>query len=192
MATHSGQLLQIYGDGDRRQDVEAGADKDKWLNRFRKGMETLKGVPSDRWKDHQEDICEAYREVYRDTWRYAPTAKCLANCPNLMIYDDHEVRDNWGDVKEDWDATSADFFVARCAWIVSMEYQRQLYEDVDFFAVENIHQVNQRGAFHKAEFSCIKQILLLAEKAPSSSATCKCVSFISFFVLRPGLTSEGG
>ena len=31
MATHFGQLFQIYGDGDRRQDVEARADKDKWL-----------------------------------------------------------------------------------------------------------------------------------------------------------------
>ncbi|KAG0591592.1 hypothetical protein KC19_1G186500 [Ceratodon purpureus] len=131
---------QIYGDGDKRQDAVAGADKDKWSDRFRKGTVKLKGVPSDHWKDHQEDICEYYREVYRDTWRYEPTAKCLANCPNLMIYDDHEVRDNWGDVKEDWDVTSADFFVARCAWIVSMEYQRQLYEDVDFIAVENIHQ----------------------------------------------------
>jgi phosphodiesterase/alkaline phosphatase D-like protein len=24
---------------------------------------------------------------------------CLANCPNLMIYSDHEVRDNWGEFK---------------------------------------------------------------------------------------------
>lgn len=58
-----------------------------------------------------------------------------------MIYDDHEVRDNWGDLTSDWDSSTPDFFVARCAWLVSMEYQRQLHEDVDFTQVEKIHQV---------------------------------------------------
>lgn len=122
-------------------------DKDAWSDRFRKSMEKLKDVPREKWIDHGDVICEYYREVYRDTWRHAPTAKCLANCPNLMIYDDHEVRDNWGDVEEDWDPSSADFFVARCAWIVSMEYQRQLYEDVDFSSLENIHEVNRQTCF---------------------------------------------
>ncbi|XP_024371364.1 uncharacterized protein [Physcomitrium patens] len=131
---------QIYGDGDKRQDAEAGADKDAWSDRFRKGIELLKGVRPEQWIEHQDAVCEFYREVYRDTWRHPPTAKCLANCPNLMIYDDHEVRDNWGDVKEDWNKDSADFFVARCAWIVSMEYQRQLYVDVDFTKVDDVHQ----------------------------------------------------
>jgi phosphodiesterase/alkaline phosphatase D-like protein len=104
-------------------------------------MEQLKGLPPDQWINHQGAICEFYREVYRDTWRHPPTAKCLANCPNLMIYDDHEVRDNWGDIAEDWESSCAEFFVARCAWIVSMEYQRQLHEDVDFLSVETIKQV---------------------------------------------------
>lgn len=105
------------------------------------GKDKLRGVPPEEWINHQESICERYREVYRDTWAHPPTAKCLASCPNLMIYDDHEVRDNWGDLTSDWDSSTPDFFVARCAWLVSMEYQRQLYEDVDFTQVEKIHQV---------------------------------------------------
>lgn len=108
-------------------------------------MEQLKELPPDQWITQQDVICEYYREVYRDTWRHPPTAKCLANCPSLMIYDDHEVRDNWGDNTDDWNKNSAEFFVARCAWIVSMEYQRQLYEDVDFGKVEDIRQVHVTG-----------------------------------------------
>ncbi|KAG0620338.1 hypothetical protein M758_4G208700 [Ceratodon purpureus] len=135
---------QIYGDGDKRQDArhddEVAGGKDAWSDRFRKGMAELKGLPPDQWINHQATICEYYREVYRDTWRHIPTAKCLANCPNLMIYDDHEVRDNWGDIPEDWDSSCAEFFVARCAWIVSMEYERQLHEDVDFLSVDQIKQ----------------------------------------------------
>ena len=107
-------------------------------------MKKLREVPPDQWIKHQGVICEYYREVYRDTWRHPPTAKCLANCPNLMIYDDHEVRDNWGDIPDDWDSSCAEFFVARCAWIVSMEYQRQLYEDIDFDSVKKIKQVHFR------------------------------------------------
>lgn len=119
-------------------------------------MEQLKGLPPDQWINHQGTICEYYREVYRDTWRHSPTAKCLANCPSLMIYDDHEVRDNWGDIAEDWNRNCAEFFVARCAWIVSMEYQRQLHEDVDFKSVEKIKQVNV-----KCQMSCFHLELIL-------------------------------
>jgi hypothetical protein len=36
-----------------------------------------------------------FRAKYRETWRHPSTALVLAHVPNLMIYDDHEVRDNW-------------------------------------------------------------------------------------------------
>jgi hypothetical protein len=142
---------QIYGDGDKRQDAEAGADEDKWSDRFRVGQSLLKKLPQDEWVQRRDAICEKYREVYRATWRHPPTATCLANCPNLMIYDDHEVRDNWGDLTSDWDKQSRDFFVAQCAWLVSMEYQRQLYEDVDFSKFEDIDKV-----LYRLQLSCIR------------------------------------
>ncbi|KAH9321321.1 hypothetical protein KI387_015960, partial [Taxus chinensis] len=100
---------------------------------------------SDEWKHYRDDICESYREVYRETWQHPPTAKCLANCSNLMIYDDHEIRDNWGDIKDDWKRDSLDFFVAHCAWIVSLEYQRQLHEDIDF---TNLQAIKKDYHFH--------------------------------------------
>jgi hypothetical protein len=67
-----------------------------------------------------------------------------------MIYDDHEIRDNWGDNKSDWSRDSESFFVARCAWIVTMEYQRQLYEDVDF---SNLEDINKVFSYHNPQHS---------------------------------------
>lgn len=141
---------QIYGDGDKREDAdvseEVSGKKDAWSDRFELGMKHLQEFRPEEWgMAQQEKICEYYREVYRDTWRHLPTAQCLANCPSLMIYDDHEVRDNWGDNTDDWNKSSAEFFVARCAWIASLEYQRQLYEDVDF---AKINDINQDFHFH--------------------------------------------
>lgn len=136
---------QIYGDGDRNLDAGAGKDRNKWSNRFKVAKAMLENVPADQWILKQDDICEKYREVYRETWKHPDTAKCLARCPNLMIYDDHEIRDNWGDNSSDRDAGSVDFFVARCAWIVTLEYQRQLHEDVDF---SNLGAIKKDYHFH--------------------------------------------
>ena len=134
--------LQIYGDGDRHLDAGAGKNRDKWSNRFKIALDILKDVPKEQWMSKKEVICEKYREVYRETWKHPHTANCLAHCPNLMIYDDHEIRDNWGDNQSDWCRDHRMFFVAQCAWIVTMEYQRQLYEDIDFLNLEGIKKVD--------------------------------------------------
>ncbi|KAI5054986.1 hypothetical protein GOP47_0030131 [Adiantum capillus-veneris] len=131
---------QIYGDGDRHLDAGAGKDRDRWLNRFKIGLHMLKGLSKEEWSSKQEEICEKYREVYRQTWKHPYTAKCLAHCPSLMIYDDHEIRDNWGDNCRDHRKESDEYFVARCAWTVTLEYQRQLFEDVDFSNLDNIQK----------------------------------------------------
>lgn len=135
---------QIYGDGDRNLDAGAGKDRDKWSNRFKIALDMLKGLHNEsEWMSKKEEICEKYREVYRDTWKYPSTAKCLAHCPSLMIYDDHEIRDNWGDNRRDRRKECVEFFVAKCAWRVALEYQRQLHEDVDFSNLEAIEKVKK-------------------------------------------------
>ncbi|MCO5550235.1 hypothetical protein L7F22_003718 [Adiantum nelumboides] len=131
---------QIYGDGDRHLDAGAGKDLDRWSNRFKIAMNMLNNLPSEEWVSKQEEICEKYRQVYRDTWKHPYTAKCLAHCPSLMIYDDHEIRDNWGDDPRDRRKDCKEYFVARCAWTVTLEYQRQLFEDVDFSNLDAIHK----------------------------------------------------
>ncbi|BBN06633.1 hypothetical protein MPTK1_3g22730 [Marchantia polymorpha subsp. ruderalis] len=136
MCLHLGD--QIYGDGDKLLDAEAGEEPGDWSDCFKKSNSLLADFTKDQWEEHYETVCEFYREVYRRTWRHLPTAYCLANCPNLMIYDDHEVRDNWADLAEDWNKESSDFFIAVCAWRVNLEYQRQLHEDVNFDKLEAI------------------------------------------------------
>lgn len=134
-------VTQIYGDGDKLLDAEAGEEPGDWSDCFKKSNSLLADFTKDQWEEHYETVCEFYREVYRRTWRHLPTAYCLANCPNLMIYDDHEVRDNWADLAEDWNKESSDFFIAVCAWRVNLEYQRQLHEDVNFDKLEAIDRV---------------------------------------------------
>lgn len=136
---------QIYGDGDRHLDASAGKNRDIWSNRFKIALHMLSGLRKEEWASKQEEICEKYKEVYRDTWKHPSTAKCLAHCPSLMIYDDHEIRDNWGDNPRDCNKDCKEYFVARCAWTVTLEYQRQLFEDVDF---SNLDAIQKDYYFH--------------------------------------------
>jgi hypothetical protein len=75
----------------------------------------------------------------------------LANCANLMIYDDHDFRDNWGSDMNDSLRDSAEYFVGKCAQHAYFEYQRQLYVDVDFTQLEaidrdhHLHVYGQHG-----------------------------------------------
>lgn len=41
----------------------------------------------------EDEIEELYRDCYRRTWNHPPLRKILSRVPNLMILDDHEVRD---------------------------------------------------------------------------------------------------
>ena len=77
--------------------------------------------------------------MYRTTWSKPSTAQVLANVPNYMVLDDHEIVDGWGDGKEDQAAlllavedgtSSARQFVAQCGWQVYNEYQAVLNADV--------------------------------------------------------------
>ncbi|GAQ85600.1 hypothetical protein KFL_002440060 [Klebsormidium nitens] len=136
MMLHLGD--QVYADGDKAFDKAAAREHTSLSNKFAVAEDMLKGIPWEQWPQYYDRICAIYREIYRETWAHPPTARCLATCPSIMIYDDHEVRDNWGDLPTDWDPASLHMFVARCAWRVQLEYQRQLHEDVDFAHLERI------------------------------------------------------
>ncbi|CAE7273047.1 unnamed protein product [Symbiodinium natans] len=82
-----------------------------------------------KWSEHEKEIEEHFRNVYRETWGHRPTRWVLANVPNLMILDDHDIRDDWGDRPEDKDEKSVDRFLADIAYRVYNSYQRLLYED---------------------------------------------------------------
>jgi len=85
-------------------------------------------------KAMDQRILELYRHLYRCSWSYAPTREVLASVPNLMIWDDHEIRDDWGSRPCDSDPRSAEHRVGRLARRVFREYQRQLWDDCDIDA----------------------------------------------------------
>lgn len=87
--------------------------------------------PRSKWPSFLGWIAEQYRSLYRHTWNLPGLRELLSSTMNLMIWDDHEVTDDWADRGLFADQTTAAAFVARCAWRVYREYQRQLWEDVE-------------------------------------------------------------
>eukprot|EP00949_MAST-11_sp_MAST-11-sp1_P004170 g4170.t1 len=99
-------------------------------------IKMLEGMDKREWFDSRGDIEELFREVWRKTWMHGPTRMALAHASNLMIWDDHEIRDDWGDRATDREVldgpmTSATSFLACIAYGLVQEYQRQLFVDVE-------------------------------------------------------------
>ncbi len=76
-----------------------------------KARNVLRNLSKDKWQMHAEEICEIYREKYRATWNLPFKAKVLSHVSNLMILDDHEVRDDYGSLPEDSDPEHQEFFL---------------------------------------------------------------------------------
>jgi len=97
-------------------------------------------VPQSQWNSLVPEVLDIMRTHYRRTWRHPPTAAVLANVPNLMTLDDHEIRDDWGWRKEDYDpnTTKCDYLFGQLARRAYYEYQRQLREDIDWNNFNNL------------------------------------------------------
>ena len=124
---------QIYADEKRDLSTEL-----QYQLVFKTGVEMLRPLPSSDWPSCAVHIKELYRQLYRETWSHPPTASVLANAPSLMIYDDHDFRDDWGNEDVDSDPSSVEYYVGRCAHEVMCEYQRQLWDNVDFSRLTDI------------------------------------------------------
>eukprot|EP01006_Ploeotia_vitrea_P049425 TRINITY_DN67337_c3_g1_i11.p1 TRINITY_DN67337_c3_g1~~TRINITY_DN67337_c3_g1_i11.p1 ORF type:complete len:544 (-),score=25.75 TRINITY_DN67337_c3_g1_i11:1440-3071(-) len=131
MLLHVGD--QIYGDDDYEGWTQGKKEKEAIIAhcKFLRAWDMLSLVPPSQWPQYKDRVMEMYRSSYRQTWRHWPTRVVLANIPNIMVYDDHEMRDDIGDKEEDYDVSSLTRFIAECARVVTFEYQRQLYEDID-------------------------------------------------------------
>lgn len=102
------------------------------------------GGPSD-WQAREPWITERYREMYRYWWSQPLVRDVLASASNLMIWDDHEVTDDWGDDNRFADRQRPEHYIARGAWRAFHEYQRQLWDQSAVTAPigghESFHQV---------------------------------------------------
>ncbi|MFD2205795.1 alkaline phosphatase D family protein [Kiloniella antarctica] len=92
----------------------------------------------------QEQIRDLYRRLYRMTWRFPATRDVMANVPNLMIWDDHEIRDDWGSRAGDNNPATQAHHIGTLAQEVFREYQRQLWQSADDWPDNKFE-----GHFHK-------------------------------------------
>eukprot|EP00756_Hemistasia_phaeocysticola_P038356 Hpha_TRINITY_DN16753_c2_g8::TRINITY_DN16753_c2_g8_i1::g.77714::m.77714 len=88
--------------------------------------------PAEEWEGYRHQILESYRDCYRDTWSHRPCRRALANASNLMMCDDHDISDDWGDrpYHRPRVPMSPECFIGNLGLQVYHEYQRSLREDV--------------------------------------------------------------
>ncbi len=84
-------------------------------------------------------IAARFRRLYEYTWNYEATRQVLATTSNLMIWDDHEVRNGWGSHGADRDPTSNEAWVGGIARRVFQDFQRQLWTAPDLNADHEAH-----------------------------------------------------
>eukprot|EP00457_Paulinella_chromatophora_P001968 gb/GEZN01001971.1/.p1 GENE.gb/GEZN01001971.1/~~gb/GEZN01001971.1/.p1 ORF type:complete len:781 (+),score=89.66 gb/GEZN01001971.1/:195-2537(+) len=81
-------------------------------------------------KDKDLAILNKYKDVYRSTWNEQDVRRVHANCQTLMLWDDHELRNDWGSKSQDTDTKSLDYRIAYQARTAYRLYQRQLWDDL--------------------------------------------------------------
>ena len=89
-------------------------------------------------KDFKHEILELFRGYYRENWNHTHTRNALSQCSNLMIWDDHEIRDDWGNRSYDKIKGSLDHQAGLLARQVFHEYQRQLWDNIDAIPQDDI------------------------------------------------------
>jgi hypothetical protein len=91
--------------------------------------------------DDFDAIREEMRKMYRQTWGFKYMRRVTSSVCNYMIWDDHEIRDNYGSREDDTNHDSVQFFLATICRETYWEYQRGLREDViDYNSVWNRHE----------------------------------------------------
>eukprot|EP00993_Chasmostoma_nieuportense_P007643 NODE_910_length_1772_cov_12.293009_g854_i0.p1 GENE.NODE_910_length_1772_cov_12.293009_g854_i0~~NODE_910_length_1772_cov_12.293009_g854_i0.p1 ORF type:complete len:507 (-),score=146.13 NODE_910_length_1772_cov_12.293009_g854_i0:89-1609(-) len=131
MMLHLGD--QVYGDDDWSNFEDGKIKYENMIKhcRFAQAMELLKDKHHTEYPAYCEQVTEMYRDAYREAWTHPPAAQALANCPSIMMYDDHDIRDDLGDKRGEFDPESPVYFIVNCGRRVCFEYQRQLHEDFD-------------------------------------------------------------
>lgn len=106
-----------------------GVDGGPFLVRARRSLSRVRGELDRRILLAQTR--EMYRRKYRETWQHAPTRQVLAHVPNLMVWDDHELYDDWGTRRAERRPDTPERLVGQVARGVYRAYQRQLWDDLE-------------------------------------------------------------
>ncbi|KAG2382749.1 hypothetical protein C9374_005329 [Naegleria lovaniensis] len=92
----------------------------------------------------EEAIKENFRKYYRLNWNHPATRRFISQVSNLMILDDHEIRDDWGSNEADKRKDTPEYYVGSLARQVYWEYQRALREDID----DRVRMSNKHEAYY--------------------------------------------
>lgn len=119
-------------------DMEAKHEKE--LPPYNQVKLLLEKVPRELWHTKINDIIRIMKDRVYKTYGYEPKARVLANVPNIMMFDDHDIRDDWGFREEDSNPNTEkiDYLFGQCARQIIYEYQRQLWDDIDFTNLNTI------------------------------------------------------
>jgi len=123
----------VYADSDMYL-IEKGKAEPTEACHWYTALTLVESLPPTSWDAHAPQVVEIFRQIYRETWNHPPTKYVLANVPNIMIYDDHDIRDDFGDREVDYTPGTKDYWLARKAYDAILEYQIQLHEDVPHVA----------------------------------------------------------
>eukprot|EP01062_Namystynia_karyoxenos_P078303 TRINITY_DN8045_c2_g1_i1.p1 TRINITY_DN8045_c2_g1~~TRINITY_DN8045_c2_g1_i1.p1 ORF type:complete len:711 (+),score=271.93 TRINITY_DN8045_c2_g1_i1:94-2226(+) len=107
-------------------------------------------LPPDEWDTQRERVLDEYRNCYRDTWSHGPCRRALANACNMMICDDHDISDDWGDRpyhRVGRDPMTPEVFIGTLGLQVYHEYQRSLRHDIT--VGEPIAEFDNEGYTHR-------------------------------------------
>eukprot|EP01053_Blabericola_migrator_P001334 Blabericola_migrator_1__1333@NODE_1346_length_4755_cov_308_469710_g903_i0_p1_GENE_NODE_1346_length_4755_cov_308_469710_g903_i0NODE_1346_length_4755_cov_308_469710_g903_i0_p1_ORF_typecomplete_len626_score122_32PhoD/PF09423_10/5_6e22_NODE_1346_length_4755_cov_308_469710_g903_i028264703 len=99
------------------------------LTAYQEAAAYCQGLHGDLLTEAETRVCEIFRNVYRDTFSHPTLRHVLANIPNLMILNDHEIKVDLGDETNGQESTLK-AFINYCAYKVYNEYCRSLFEDV--------------------------------------------------------------
>lgn len=103
-------------------------------------MSVLTSTPREQWNSTKPQLLEYIRNEFRAVWNIPNVKETLAKIPSLTIFDDHEIRDDWGYLPQDTDPYSPDSFYGDLARQVYYEYEMQLRDDVDFNNISSVTQ----------------------------------------------------
>ncbi len=92
-----------------------------------------------RTEEVRRDVTARFRRVYEYAWNYAPIREVLATASNLMIWDDHDVRNGWGSHAQDRNRDSNRFWVATIARRLFQDFQRRLWAEPDASVPHEAH-----------------------------------------------------
>ena len=132
LIVHNGD--QVYVDHKEKKDKNGKSDH---TNIYNDCLDIIKEKPKEDWGLYEEEIVSKMKNLYRKTWS-GKTAELMANCSNLMQYDDHEIHNNFGYETKYSDSNNPNSFIVKCSRRCYYEYQRQLREDVDFITFNDV------------------------------------------------------